>query len=107
VYKLLKKKFLRFKKEGIKKKFEIKKETERLLIRVILNSGSIRASKKVLAYAKRSKKRKKKKSISYQTTLCMETGHYKSRINWGKLSRFSFKSTANKDNFSHLAKKTK
>lgn len=104
---MLKKKFLRFKKEGIKKKFEIQKETERILLRTILHSGSIRASKKILAYTKRSKKKKKKKSISYQTTLCMETGHYKSRINWGKLSRFSFKSTANKDSFSHLMKKTK
>jgi ribosomal protein S14 len=104
---LLKKKFLRFKKEGIKKKEHIKKETERLLLRTILGSNSIRASKKILAYAKKTKKRNKKRSISYQTTLCMETGHYKSRINWGKLSRYSFKSTANKDSFSHLVKKTK
>jgi ribosomal protein S14 len=83
------------------------RETTTRLLKIIMYSSSIRSSKKMLAYSKRTKKRNKKRSISYQTTLCMETGHYKSRINWGKLSRYSFKSTANKENFSHLVKKTK
>jgi ribosomal protein S14 len=52
------------------------------------------------------KKKKKKKSISYHTSFCVQTGHQKSRIGWGKLSRFSFKSTANKNNFSFLVKKS-
>lgn len=103
----MKKRTLRFKKESVKKAYHLKKEFEKIFLKTILTSSSIRAGKKVLAYAKKTKKKNKKKAVSYQTTLCMETGHYKSRINWGKLSRFSFKSTANKDSFSHLMKKTK
>ena len=101
------KKILRFKKESIKKCNHVNKEFKNYFIKSLLYSGNIRAGKKILAYAIKTKKINKRKSISYQTTLCMETGHYKSRINWGKLSRYSFKSTANKDNFSNLIKKTK
>lgn len=98
---------MRFKKEAVKKKYHIQKEFERVFLRTILFSKSIRAGKKLIAYSKKTKKKNRRKAVSYQTTLCMSTGHYKSRINWGKLSRFSFKSTANKDNFSHLMKRNK
>lgn len=97
----------RFEKEGIKKKNHLVREIRCILLKSVMKSGCVRAGKKALAYALITKKKNKKKSIAYQTALCMETGHYNSRVNWGKLSRYSFKSTANKDNFSGLIKKTK
>lgn len=104
---MIKKKAQRFKKEYIKKKYHIQREFEKIFLKTIMYSHSIRVSKKLLAYSKKTKKKNKRKSVSYQTTLCMETGHYKSRINWGKISRFSFKSSANKNTFASLIKKTK
>jgi len=51
------------------------------VLRFIIKSESSRAGKKLLAYGLVSKKKNKKLSVSYQTTVCLETGHYKSRIN--------------------------
>lgn len=96
---------MRFKREGIKKKNYLKRELFTKMLKIVIKSGSIRAGKKAIAYAMLTNKKNKNKSISYQTTLCMETGHYKSRVNWGKLSRYSFKSSGNKDMFPHLTKK--
>jgi len=104
---LIKKNIFRFKKEGIKKKKHLINEMRSMIIKTAIKSGSVKASSKLYAFMLRTKKINKRKSISYQTTLCMETGHYKSRLNWGKLSRYSFKSSANKDTFPFLMKKTK
>ena len=51
------------------------------MLKIVIKSGSIRAGKKAIAYSMLTNKKNKNKSISYQTTLCMETGHYKSRVN--------------------------
>ena len=79
-------------------------EILKITLNFIKNSDHLRAKPRVLAYANLSKRKKKKNSVSYQTTLCLETGHYKSRINWGNLSRFAFKKNGNEDYFSNLSK---
>lgn len=78
---MIKKNIYRFKKEGIKKKNHLVNEIRSKIIKTVLTSASIKASSKLVAYALKTKKKNKKKSISFQTTLCMETGHYKSRVN--------------------------
>ena len=78
---MIKKNIYRFKKEGIKKKAHLINEVRSKILKTVLTSASVKASNKLLAYALKTKKKNKKKSISFQTTLCMETGHYKSRVN--------------------------
>lgn len=101
---MLNKRKRRYIKEYLKNKNFLKDEILNFSLKFIKNSDHLRAKPRVLSYAKLAKRKGKKKSISYQTTLCLETGHYKSRINWGNLSRFAFKKKGNEDYFSNLSK---
>lgn len=103
---MIPKKIKKIKKEYLKKKKSLKLETRRIIYKFIKKSKTFRAGKCLLAHNLMTRKKKKKASIGFQTTVCLQTGHYKSRINLGKLSRFSFKSTADKNNMSHLIKKS-
>jgi ribosomal protein S14 len=103
---MIKKKIKMLKVEYLKRSAFIKQEWQGLLLKFLLKNEDLRSSKYILARAHLMRKKKKKKSISYHTSFCVQTGHQKSRINWGKLSRFAFKSTANKNNFSFLVKKS-
>jgi len=78
---LLNKRKRRYIKEHIKNKNFLSDEILKITLNFIKNSDHLRAKPRVLAYANLSKRKKKKNSVSYQTTLCLETGHYKSRIN--------------------------
>lgn len=82
----------------------LRREFRTNILKFITKSESTRAGKKLLAYGMVSRRKSKKRAVSYQTTLCLETGHYKSRINWGHISRYSFKSSANKGYFHNLIK---
>ena len=101
---MLNKRKRRFIKENIKCCNYLKSEFSKIIFKFSKKSEYLKTGSKVLAYAFLSKRNNKKKSISYQTTLCLETGHYKSRINWGKLSRYAFKKRGNEGYFNFLTK---
>lgn len=84
----------------------LQNELHVFLLKFIKKNNDAAPAKLVLANAFLHRKKRKKKAISYHTSFCVQSGHQKSRVNWGKLSRFAFKSTANKNTFSFLSKKS-
>jgi hypothetical protein len=104
---LLEKKIKKIKKEYQKKRYILKKEYMVRSLNFILATSQVWYSKKILARHTRQLAVGKRRSKSYQTSVCILTGHYKSRINLGKMSRHSFKIEGDSNIFTNLHKKSK
>ena len=97
----------KIKKEYLKKQYVVKKEYQIKCLDFLLKSAQIVTIKKVTIRHIKQLAVNKRKSKARITAVCLLTGHQKSRINWGKISRYAFKKEADTAIFTSLHKKSK
>ena len=96
---------IQLKRELLKRKFFFKNLFLKKIQKFLIKSSLLKSSNRLFCFFNKQKKHKKY-SISYNTSICKRTGHFKSKINYVNLSRFEFKKLANNNNLSGLKKKS-
>lgn len=97
----------KIKKEYLKKQYVVKKEYQIKCLDFLLDSAQVSIMKKISIRHTKQLALNKRKSKASITAVCLLTGHQKSRLNWGKLSRHAYKKEADSGIFTTLHKKSK